>query len=116
MVVYSVKYISSTPVVFIPREEDDNLKNYDDYDNRGADNYPGSRKDVGMSKFDMGVLADKIEKYLEILQDVFIIPDHLQGSEKKIREAMEVTEKLIKKLRKGDRSVFKDLDDWNSIE
>lgn len=65
-----------------------------------------------VSKEDMEKLADHIEEYLDLLKEVMIIPDeiyHEYGD--KIKEGIKRTERLIKKLRKGDRSVFKDPDD-----
>lgn len=70
-----------------------------------------------ITKEDMRRVADHIEEYLEQLQDVMIIPDELiDECKEEIDEGIKRTKKLIKKLRKGDRSVFKDVDDWNHIE
>lgn len=58
-------------------------------------------------------LAEHIENYLELFEDVFIIPKGKLGSKKEIEDALEKTRILIKKLRKGDTSVFKDFDEWD---
>ena len=65
---------------------------------------------------DMDNLADAIEEYLTILEDVIIIPESLKKEcEENIEEGIRRTKKLIKKLRKGDTSVFKDEDEWNPL-
>ena len=64
---------------------------------------------------DMNKLADAIEEYLNVFRRVIIIPDDLKKDEEKIKEGIRRTEKLIKKLRKGDTSVFKDEDEWETI-
>ena len=69
-----------------------------------------------ISKEDMKLLADHISDYLEVFTDVYIIPDRIKPSQKKLNSAIRVTEKLIKKLWKGDRSVFKNWEDWESNE
>lgn len=67
-------------------------------------------------KKDMETLADHIEEYLNTLSEVMIIPrDMIEEHGKRIKRAIEVTAKLIKKLRKGDKSVFKDMDEDNDI-
>lgn len=65
---------------------------------------------------DMDRLADAIETYLHELESVMIIPEELledRGDE--MKRSISLTKKLIKKLRKGDRSVFKDPEDWNNV-
>lgn len=65
---------------------------------------------------DMDRLADAIETYLHELESVMIIPEELledHGDE--MKRSISLTKKLIKKLRKGDRSVFKDPEDWNNV-
>lgn len=57
----------------------------------------------------MKLLASSIENYINELMEVMIIPDNIQKEygpviDKSIKE----TKKLIKKLKKGDISVFKD--------
>lgn len=65
---------------------------------------------------EMNKLADAIEEYLDVLEKVIIIPEEMKKDcEEKIKEGIKRTEKLIKKLRKGDTSVFKDEDEWNPI-
>lgn len=69
-----------------------------------------------ISKKDCHKLADHLEEYLELLQDIMIIPKELKKKdEEKINAAIQTTKKLIKKLRKGDRSVFKDPDEFNDM-
>lgn len=65
---------------------------------------------------DLDELATHLEEYICMLEEVMIIPDEIVDKQKKqIAEGIERTKKLIKKLRKGDLSVFKDADEWNSI-
>ena len=65
---------------------------------------------------DMKKLADNIEEYLDVFREVMIIPEEIRKKDDgKVEKAIEVIKKLIKKLRKGDKSVFKDSDEWNSI-
>lgn len=66
-----------------------------------------------IKKKDMLLLAEHIENYLEVFESVMIIPKDVY-KEKDIKEAISRTKKLCKKLRKGDISVFKDPDDFNS--
>jgi len=68
------------------------------------------------TKEDMKKLADHIEEYLNNLEDVMIIPDDLIDEYgKQIQEGIMRTKKLIKKLRKGDKSIFRDDLDEESI-
>lgn len=63
---------------------------------------------------DLDMLADHFEEYINMLNEMMIIPDEIMDSQRKqIKEGIEITKKLIKKLRKGDLSVFKDSDEWN---
>lgn len=65
---------------------------------------------------DMEFLAQHIQEYLELLEEVMIIPDEIMDEHgDEIKEGIKRTKKLIEKLKKGDRSVFKDEDEWNSI-
>ena len=67
-------------------------------------------------KEDMNHLADNIEEYITQLEEVMIIPDEmLDECEDQIKEGIKRSKKLVQKLRRGDRSVFKDSDDWNNI-
>lgn len=69
-----------------------------------------------ITKSDMNKVADHIEEYINMLEEVMIIPkDMMEDHEKKINKAIKVSRKLIAKLRKGDTSVFKDAEDWNVI-
>lgn len=63
-----------------------------------------------ISDIDMKNLADHIEKYLFLFEDIMIIPEEFKINEKDVQSAKKIIRKLIKKLRKGDRSVFKE--DW----
>ena len=65
---------------------------------------------------DMKVLADHIEEYLDTFEDVFIIPDALLSSKKRIEEAILIARTVVKKLRNGDHKVFKNIDEWDFIE
>ena len=61
---------------------------------------------------DMNKLADAIEEYKDSLMTVMVIPDEvIKKDRKRLKNGFEVTEKLIKKLRKGDKSVFKEIDE-----
>lgn len=65
---------------------------------------------------DMDRLADAIESYISELESVMVIPeDLLEDRGEKIESGIKEIKKLIKKLRKGDRSVFKDASDWNNV-
>lgn len=65
-------------------------------------------------KEDMKQLADAIEEYRDSLMSVMVIPDDiLEDCKDKFKEALRRTDKLIKKLRKGDKSIFKDADEVN---
>ena len=73
---------------------------------------PASFDPDNVTTKDMKNLADNIEAYLDILQEIMIIPrDMIDDCKKDIDESIERTRKLIKKLRKGDRSVFKSADE-----
>ena len=68
-----------------------------------------------VSKDDMIKLAESIEEYIDELESIMIIPDEIIDVYKKqIDEGIHRCRKLIKKLKKGDKSVFKDIDDENS--
>jgi hypothetical protein len=69
-----------------------------------------------ISKEDMSALAKHIEDYLEVFLEVFIIPENMRNQEDKIYDSINVVKKLIKKLRKGDKSVFEDVDDIEFID
>ena len=64
---------------------------------------------------DMKELADNIESYLSVFQEVMIIPKEVLGKKEQIEAAIKTVKKLIRKLRAGDSGVFKDREDWNSI-
>lgn len=57
----------------------------------------------------MKLLASSIENYINELMEVMIIPDNIQKEYGPVINAsIKETKKLIKKLKKGDISVFKD--------
>lgn len=65
---------------------------------------------------DMNRLADAMESYINELESVMIIPEELlEDNGEKIKRGIKEIKKLIKKLRKGDRSVFKDASEWNNV-
>lgn len=67
-------------------------------------------------KKDMDKLADAIEDYIDLLKNIMIIPDNIKDKhEDEIKGAIKVAQKLIKKLRNGDTSVFKSEEEWNPI-
>ena len=64
-----------------------------------------------VTKDDMKDLAQQISQYLRELERSMIIPDEIMEEYgKEIEEGIRRTKKLIKKLRDGDKSVFKDYD------
>ena len=69
-----------------------------------------------ISKSKMNQLADQFDEYLTVLKEIMIIPEHDEKMKKKMKKGIEITEKLIKKLRKGDKSVFKTADEWQYID
>ena len=72
--------------------------------------------DVDISHKDMRLLAQHIEEYLELLTDVMVIPDDIKEKHgKEIKQGIKITKDLIRKLRKGDRSVFRSKEDWEDI-
>lgn len=67
-----------------------------------------------IKKEDMRKLADAIEEYRDNLLSVMVIPDEImEDCKDRLKEGLRRTEKLIKKLRKGDKSIFKDEDEIN---
>lgn len=76
----------------------------------------GFDPDVDISEKDMKILANSIEEYLDLLTDVMVIPDDIKKKYgKEIKEGIKITKKLIQKLRKGDRSVFKSKEEWEDV-
>nr|DAS69513.1 MAG TPA: QLQ protein [Caudoviricetes sp.] len=68
---------------------------------------PKDFTDSQMEKF-----ADSIESYLHILSNIMILPEDLsKKEEKELMYSIEKAKKLVKKLKKHDRSVFRDEDD-----
>jgi len=67
-------------------------------------------------KSDMIRFADSLEEYLGEFTGVMIIPEDIDDKLKdNFSNGISVVEKLIKKLRKGDKSVFKSPDEWNTL-
>lgn len=65
---------------------------------------------------DMDRLANAFERYLDELERVMVIPDDIMKEHgKEIEVSIKEMKGLIKKLRKGDTSVFKDPDEWNML-
>jgi len=69
-----------------------------------------------VTKGEMETFAKHIEEYLDLFMEVFIIPDNLRDKEEEVFHAIKTVKKLIEKLNKHDASVFKDYDEWESIE
>ena len=59
----------------------------------------------------MKQLAEHINEYLDVLEEVMVIPEELIKDEELIKAALKRSRKLVRKLREGDKSVFKDMDD-----
>ena len=69
-----------------------------------------------ISKEDMNRLADAIENYINLLEEIMIIPEEIiDECGDDVEEGIKRSKKLIKKLRNGDKSAFKDSDEWNSL-
>ena len=69
-----------------------------------------------VSKTDMVRLAEHIEEYVDQLESIMIIPEEiLEKHGDQIKEGIRRAKKLINKLKKGDKSVFKDDEDRNSL-
>ena len=60
-------------------------------------------EDMLYSKKNMDDMADSLERYLEFVDNFCVIQD---ATDKEIADAKDKVKKLIKKLRKGDKSVF----------
>lgn len=88
------------------------------YDDRQTTYYNpgeyGSRFDPSKAtKKDLSVLANHLGEYVTTCDEFMIIPPDLVESEDKIYQALKVVRRLIEKLEKGDKSVFKDYEEWN---
>ena len=69
-----------------------------------------------ITKQDMKNLADGIEGYLFVLKEIMVFPKEIQKEiSKPMKESIKVVEELVKRLRKGDRNVFKSEDEWTSL-
>lgn len=67
-----------------------------------------------VSKKDMNLLADSIENFLDFSEDIIIYRRDLDEKlvERLKRGRAYTRDTIIKKLRKGDKSLFKDEDEW----
>ena len=62
-------------------------------------------------------LADAIEEYISCFTEIMIFPERMsKHDQEEIEEALARSRKLVKKLRNGDVSVFKDSDEWNPLK
>lgn len=69
-----------------------------------------------ITKQDMKNLADGIEGYLFVLKEIMVFPKEIQKEiSKPMKESIKVVEELVKRLRKGDKNVFKSEDEWTSL-
>lgn len=65
---------------------------------------------------DMDKLADEIENAMDVRESVLIIPNDFKDKDRReYDEAKRLIYELIRKLRKGKTSVFKDADEWNPL-
>ena len=65
---------------------------------------------------DMDKLADEISNAMEVRESIIIIPEDFKEKDRReYEEAKRLIEELIRKLRAGKVSVFKDADEWNPI-
>jgi len=63
---------------------------------------------------EMKDFADAIELYIDELENVMIIPKDIMDKEgDKILANIELAKKLVRKIRKGKRNIFKDPDEWD---
>lgn len=64
-----------------------------------------------VSQEDMNKLANIIEEYIDEFEEIMIFPENFLEKHKRDMEvALKRSKQLVKKLRKGDRSVFKKSD------
>ena len=65
-----------------------------------------------ISNDDMVSMAESLEQYVDMLEHIVQIPKELRKEiEGNYKSAMKRVKQLISKLRKGDRSVFKNYED-----
>ena len=64
-----------------------------------------------LTKNQLEQFADHLDNYLEMFQDVMVIPKELLDKEKEMDIAIGLVKELISKLKKGKKSVFKDMDE-----
>lgn len=74
-----------------------------------------NRAPSDITPLEMEIIADNLEAYLDLMEDVFVVPDSIRGSEKTIRKNIARVHELIRRLRDGDRGVFKDDDDCDLL-
>lgn len=64
-----------------------------------------------ISKQDMSILAEILSNYVDEFETVMIFPDDMPEKDRAtMSESLKRVHKLINKLRKGDKDVFKDPD------
>ena len=65
---------------------------------------------------DMLQLAEALSNFVEFFDECVIVPDEIRDKyDDDIKDGLNKVRKLIKKLKKGDKSVFKDEEEWNSL-
>lgn len=65
----------------------------------------------------MDIFADSVDEFLTEQKRITVFPKELTSENKSTyKEARKRVMKMIEKLREGDKSLFKDPDDWNSID
>jgi hypothetical protein len=69
-----------------------------------------------IEQVDLNFIATCIENYLIELEHHMIIPDNVtKESGDQINEGIKVAKKFIKKIRNGNKNVFKHKDEWNYL-
>lgn len=69
-----------------------------------------------ITQVQMDKLATCLREFLDFFEECVVIPDDLKDQcEKDVKEGMKRVKRLIEKLEKGDRSVFKDEEQWNTL-
>lgn len=81
------------------------LKNIHDFDPRN------------ITQYHMDKLADCIETFADLMGTIAIVQDGApKGTQEGLDEGLKRVKILLKKLRKGDRRVFKDDEEWNDLK
>lgn len=64
----------------------------------------------------MNKLATAIRTYIELMEDCAVFPSDMSNKVvKQYQAAIKRAKKLLDKLEQGDRSVFKDEEEWNPL-